>query len=635
MRGWVGLASFTLLLAACGPQSGPPAAGATPAPPAPTAAANSAPPATTAASQPQPTNAPTAPAAAQSQPTQAQPAATNVSSQPAPAQSQPTQALPAATNVSSQPAPAAPTASSQSATPSSGQTLSIASLANLSKTLHPYPDAASYTQSWIDTAILLWGGGDGQGGLLAFDWDKLEYRPAMATDMPKVSADGKTYTFTLRNDLKWSDGTPITVDDFQFAWDNASKKENDFVNLDQLEEIASYTTPDKNTIQITLNEQKAHDVALGTVSAIGPIPKHVWENKPWNDTAANPEILNPSVVLGPYSVQEFKIAERGAFAPVSTYPGGQPRIPMVEILPGQQPTVAYEELKSGRANYAPNIPPAQYQEAKSNPDLNVVEWTAANASYRALEFNTTRSFLSDQRVREALSRAVSRDDVLDVAEGGLATPQYSFIQPTNTKWSNPNVEKYDLDMDRAKQLLQDAGYQMQGGQLIGKDGQPVKLQVLFPTSSAPRAKIATYLQQQYKQLGIDVEVKGLDFNAYTDQVSQKKDFDISLATYGGGSLDPELGPRAQLITGGQQNVTGYSDPQVDELFKQGASELDDAKRKQIYDQIQQIVNSQIPSHYLYALKAFSPVSKKVQGVVAHKGDRLDYNDALLQWSVAQ
>ena len=508
-------------------------------------------------------------------------------------------------------------------------------MANLSKTLHPYPDAASYTQSWTDAAILLWGGGDGAGGLLAFDWDKLEYKPAMAAAMPKVSADGKTYTFTLRSDLKWSDGSPITVDDFQFAWDNASKTENDFVNLDQLAEITSFTTPDKSTIEVTLNEPKAHDVALGTVSTIGPIPKKVWENKSWTDAATNPEILTPSVVLGPYKVQEFKIAERGVFVPVASYPGGQPRIPQVEILPGQQPTVAYEALKSGRANYAPNIPPAQYEEAKSNPDLNVVEWTPANAVYRALEFNTARPFLSDKRVREALSRAVSRQDLLDVADGGLGTPQYSFIQPTNTKWANPSVEKYDLDLNAARQLLQDAGYQLQNGQLLGSDGQPIKIQVLFPTSSAPRAKIATYLQQQYKQLGIDVDVRGLDFNAFTDQVNQKKDFDISLAAYGGGSLDPELGPRAQLITGGQQNVTGFTDPQVDQLFKQGASELDDARRKQIYDQIQQIVNADLPSHYLYALKSFSPVSKKVQGVVAHKGDRLDYNDALLSWSVAQ
>src|SRR5262249_45053848 len=116
---------------------------------------------------------------------------------------------------------------------------------------------------------------------------------------------------------------------------------------------------------------------------------------------------------------------------------------------------------------------------------------------------------------------------------------------------------------------------------------------------------------------------------------QKRDFDISLAAYGGGSLDPELGPRAQLITGGQQNVTGYSNPRVDELFKQGATELDDAKRKQIYDQVQTLVNADLPQHYLYALKAFSPVSKKVTGVAASKGDRLDYGNALLSWSVAQ
>ena len=141
--------------------------------------------------------------------------------------------------------------------------------------------------------ILLWGGGDGSGGLLAFDWDKLEYGRPWPPPCPRVSPDGKTYTFTLRNDLKWSDGSPITVDDFQFAWDNASKKENDFVNLDQLEEIASYTHARQNTIEITLNEPKARDVALGTVNTIGPIPKKVWENKPWNDTSANPEILNP------------------------------------------------------------------------------------------------------------------------------------------------------------------------------------------------------------------------------------------------------------------------------------------------------------------------------------------------------
>ncbi|HET6317748.1 MAG TPA: ABC transporter substrate-binding protein [Chloroflexota bacterium] len=531
----------------------------------------------------------------------------------------------------------APAAAQATAPPTSasGAALIEASLANLSKTLHPYPDAASYTGSWIDVASLVWGGAEGSGGLLAFDWDSLTYRPAMARDMPRVSQDGKTFTFTLRDDLKWSDGSPVTVDDFQFAYDQASREENRYVQLDIVQDIASYRSVDKSTIEVTLRESKPRDVALGIANVIGPVPKRVWEGKSWTDTAANSEILTPSVVLGPFKIQEFKIAERGVFLPLDTYAGGKPRVSRVELLANQQPTVAYESLKSGRANWIHPLPAPQYADAKATADLDVKEWIAANAPYRTLEFNLTRPFLSDKRVREALSSAVNRADLVDLAEQGLAAPQYSFIPPTNLKWVNNNVEKYDYLVDRSRQLLADAGYQVSDGRLLGKDGQQVKLQVLFPTSSSPRAKIAAYLQQQYRELGIDVEVKGLDFNAYTDLVQNRREYDISLATYGGGSLDPDLGPKAQLIQNGQQNVTGYASARVDDLFKQASVELDEAKRKQLYDQLQVQVASDLPSHYLYALKAIDAFSRNVQGVAPKKGDRLDYNDALLGWSVAQ
>jgi peptide/nickel transport system substrate-binding protein len=427
----------------------------------------------------------------------------------------------------------------------------------------------------------------------------------------------------------------VTVDDFQFAYDQSSREDNRYVQLDLLQDVATFRTPDAHTIEVTLKEAKPRDVALGIVNIIGPVPKSRWTGRSWTDTAANPEILNPSVVLGPFRVQDFKLADRGVFTPVDTYFVGKPLVPSVEILANQQPTIAYESLKSGRANWVHALPPAQYQDAKANPDLNVLEWTAANAAYRTVEFNLSRPFLSDKRVRQALANAISRADLLDVAEQGLAVPQYSFVQPTNTRWVDTSVERYELDVGKARGLLKDAGYMLKNGQLVGKDGAAVKLQVLYPSSSTPRGKIAAYLQQQYKQLGIEVEVKSLDFNAYTDQVQNRHDFDISLAAYGGGSLDPDLGPRAQLITNGQQNVTGYANPQVDELFKQAANELDDAKRKQLYDRIQVLVSADIPSHYLYALKAIDAFSRRVEGITTHKGDRLDYNDALLSWSVTQ
>jgi peptide/nickel transport system substrate-binding protein len=533
-------------------------------------------------------------------------------------------ASPAAATV----APAAPTSTSA---PAGG--LIRAALGNLSKTLHPYPDSAAYTQAWMDAAALIWGGADGGGALLAFDWDALDYRPAMATAMPFISTDSKTFTFTLRDDLKWSDGSAVTVDDFQFAYDQASREDNRYVQLDLLLEIATFRTRDAHTIEIALKDPKPRDVALSIVNLVTPVPKHRWNGRSWTDTAANPEILNPTVTLGPFQVDEFRLAERAVFRPVDTYFVGKAAVPRIEMLASQQPTDAYELLKTGRANWVHPLLPAQYQEALANPDLQVQEWTAANAAYRTVEFNLTRPFLADKRVRQALAMALSRADLLDIAEQGLAVPQYGFVQPTNTRWVNNGVEKYDLDLSRARQLLLEAGYQPRNGQLVGQDGQAVKLQALYPSSSAPRGKVAAYLQQQYKQLGIEVEVKSLDFNTYTDLVQNRHDFDISLAAYGGGSLDPDLGPRAQLITNGQQNVTGYSNPRVDELFKQAASELEDAKRKQMYDQIQLLVNADVPSHYLYALKAIDAFSRKVHGVTPHKGDRLDYNDALLKWTI--
>src|SRR6202011_2021717 len=113
----------------------------------------------------------------------------------------------------------------------------------------------------------------GGGSLLEFDWDTLDYRPAMAAQMPTLFSDGKTFTLTLRKDLKWSDGSPVTVDDFQFAYDQASREDNRYVQLDILQDIASFRTPDPHTIEIALKAAKPRDVALGIVNIVGPVPK--------------------------------------------------------------------------------------------------------------------------------------------------------------------------------------------------------------------------------------------------------------------------------------------------------------------------------------------------------------------------
>src|SRR5215212_8514569 len=561
-------------------------------------------------------------AACSSQPAApAKPAETGPAPTTAPAAAKPaTDASPAAAAPAAAASPvaaASPAASTGAASkPAAGTvpggTFVIASLGPLPKTAHPYPTSADYSDGWTQIAGIMFG-----GGMLDQDANSLEYVPYAASEW-NISQDHKTVTFKLRPDLKWSDGKPITVDDYLFAYSEAIKEENDFVGLDDLERIESFTSPSAGTLVVTLKDTLAKDLAIGAANGIGPVPKHIWQGKSWTDPDQNPEILKPTVVCGPYILKEWNTAEGATFERNPNWFKGQPNFERIVVKPSQQPTVAYELLKSNQAQWAPNIPPSQYTEAKQNPNLTMYEWTSANSAFRLLDFNLARDPFKDKRVREALARALSRQDMIQVAELGLGQPQFSFINPANTKWNNPDVEKYDFDLAKAKQLLQDAGYK--GG----------KMQVLYPNSSAPRAKIATYMQQQYKQLGIDLEVKGLDANAFFEQ-TKKKDFDLAIGTWGGGSIDPDLGSKGIFISKGTQNYTGLNNKQVDDLFTQGSTELDDNKRKQIYADLQKLITDELPSFFLYSLTSFSPMSKKVVGVTPTKFESLDVNDALSRW----
>lgn len=557
-----------------------------------------------------------------------------------PAEQKPAAAAPAATApgtaaspVAAAPSPVAGAAAGAGAPkPAAGTvpggTFVIASIGPLPRTVHPYPNSADYSNGWVEVAKLIYG-----GGLLDQDANTLEYIPYSAKEW-SISPDGKTFTFKLRDDLKWSDGKPITVDDYLFAYQEAVKEENDFVGLEDMERIDSFTSPAPGTLVVALKELLAKDVAIGVATGVSPVPKHIWQGKSWTDGVANPEILKPTVVSGAYLLKELNTAEGATFERNPNWFKGQANFEKVVIKPGQQPTVAYELLKSGQAQWAPAIPPSQYTEAKQNPQLNMFEWSPANGLYRVLEFNLKNDLLKDKKFREALARAVSREDLIQVAENGLGQPQYSFLNPANTKWYNPNVEKYEFDLNKSKALLQEAGFKLSGSTLSGPSGQPVRLGVLYPVSSAPRGKIAAYLQQQWKQLGIEVEVKGLDANAYFEE-AKKKNFDVSLGSWGGGSIDPDLSSKGQILSTGQQNVTSFNNPQVDQLIKAAAVELDDAKRKQMYADLQKIVVDELPSMYLYSATSFSPMTKKVVGVQPTKFDSLDVNDGLTRWAYAQ
>jgi len=209
-----------------------------------------------------------------------------------------------------------------------GGPLKVAS-GGLPKVFHPYPEPQIYTTSQSDAWTLM------GAGLISLDNNTLDFtvdpRTDMATELPRISNDGKTFTFTLRDGLKWSDGRPITVDDFTFAFENASKEENNFIGLDDIERIASFRAPDAKTIEVTLDQKYARYLAYSFASQVGPVPKHIWEGKPWLDPGGNPELLKPTVVDGPYMPKEFS-AEQHVYVRNPNWWGKKPVFDEIDLF---------------------------------------------------------------------------------------------------------------------------------------------------------------------------------------------------------------------------------------------------------------------------------------------------------------
>lgn len=516
--------------------------------------------------------------------------------------------------------------------PRQGGVLRVATLGGLPRVLHPYQRSEHSTTPRRDAATLIW------ANLIDLDWNTLDYvadpRRSMGRELPRVSADGRTYTFTLREDLRWSDGMPITSADFLFAYENASNRDNGYVNFSNLDRFESFRALDQRTIEITLNRVLARTLAFAIFEEdVRPVPRHVWGDRAWYDPEANPEVLQPTVVSGAYLPKEIT-GEHHAYTRNPNWWGKKPNIDEIVFVNATPPT-ALELLRTRQVQWADSFPPDQFSQARELSHVNVYEWTGASGFFRVVQFNLQRPLLSDKRVREALVRAVNRADLVQY-EDDMAAPQFGMYIGGNTRWLNPNVERYEFDLSRSRRLLQEAGLRLDGSTLRGPDGQPVRVEIIWPTSSQPRGKMAAYLQQQWREIGIDATVTALEFNAFVEKYSRQRDFDIAMGSFSTTSFDPD-DPKNQLITGGSQNAMGYSNPRVDELFDRGASEQDEPRRKEIYDEIQRIVVADLSIYYMLSVKTFTAFDKKVAGVAPLKGGHIlrQNNHQFLDWYLAE
>lgn len=446
-----------------------------------------------------------------------------------------------------------------------------------------------------------------------------------------TSDDGKTYTFKLRKDMKWSDGVPITAQDFVWTYEQAKKPENNYPYVSILNSIGSYTATDDYTVSITLNDSNCTGILI--VGQITPLPKHVWENLPWADPEKNPEILNPSVVSGPWKLKEWKRDEYAIFVPNEMYFGGSPLLDSYTVRIVPDPSISFQMLKNGEVDYAP-VSAVNYAEATASENLSLYSWEPAQPTWYFIGFNFKQLIVQDVQFRHALSYAMPRQSIADSIFFGLAKPAYSTYSPSNWVF-NPQVPKYEYDIDTALQILDDAGYKLdQNNKRLDKDGNPIILRIYFPSNDKQREQIATIAQSEFGKLGIETEINGLESKALFEFLTSKPDDWDMWVGLSRDTSDPHFMYQAwSESTIPQVNTGAYINKRIEDLYAQGnIPSCDPDRRKGIYQEIQQIISEDSPYIFLVYNTAYAFVNNRV---VVNQPSILGINYQLNEWYIAK
>ncbi|HEY7061411.1 MAG TPA: ABC transporter substrate-binding protein [Chloroflexota bacterium] len=486
----------------------------------------------------------------------------------------------------------------------SGGGIIVAATAD-AESMHPYKTT--------DTASGQYEGLVYSGSLTERDPEHVDqFKPSMAESWT-VGDDKVTYTFKLRPDLVWSDGQPLTADDFKWTFDQATKPENAWPYITTVQDIESYEAPDAHTIQVRLKEPLA--IGLEMADAITPLPRHIWETLDWNNPGTNPQIMAPTVGSGPFLLKEWKKDDHATFVPNERYYKGKPKLASYTIQVVPDPRIAYQKLRAGEVDES-TFAPDDYADAKRLDNVTVYEWWPATGNWTYLGFNLRQPILQDKQVRQALAYAIDRKTIIDRVMYGLAEETYSAYGP-NCWCYNPDVPHRDYDPEKTKAMLDQAGWRPGPDGIRVKDGQRLHLRLVYgPQSSKIRTALATITQDSFKQVGVEVEISGLEWVAYLQALKTPPytGWDMNV-----GSWQATIDPHWMFEIWNEDdipdlNAGAYVNKQVEKLFDDGKREFDQAKRKQIYGQIQSILTEDQPYIFLYVDKAYTGLNNRIGGI---------------------
>ncbi len=419
-------------------------------------------------------------------------------------------------------------------------------------------------------------------------------------DSLEPSADNLTYTLKLKSGLTWHDGEKLTADDVVFTVDKIlDEKQNSMLRGNFIigGKPIKAVKVDDTTVEFKLPQvSPAFEATLVQVS---PIPKHVFENEA--NIEKSPK-NNAPVGSGPFKFKEYKTGEYVTLERFDNYFGGKPHLDSITYRISKDANASNLALQNGEINIK-YVDPQDAATIEATGNFEMKNYSEGRLSYLLFNQNSDTGLMAKKEVREALSYALNREELIQVAytSPDYADPAKSFVTPDGLYHDN-NVTTYDNDVNKAKELLQSSG------------AAGMKLRFMVSGGNKAQEAISLYVQQKLKEIGVNVEIQTMDASAYSAKFTDPTTADYEM-TVGGYIMGFDPDAYSILYTSGNDsNYAHYSDKEVDELFAQGAGEADDTKRGEIYKKLQEKIASDAVIYPIAYTKTIVAVDKKFGGL---------------------
>jgi len=417
-----------------------------------------------------------------------------------------------------------------------------------------------------------------------------------------ISKDGRTITYHLRRGVTWHDGAPFTSKDVKFTWQAIMNKNNNALTQRGYDQVASVDVPDDYTVVFHMKTlfPPAVDTIFGeSDTPYRILPEHLLAKYPnLNQIPFN----SAPIGTGPYRFARWLRGDRIVLTANPTYFRGAPHIKTLTLLniPDDSTTVA--QLRTREVDLALELTITGYNAVAQ--DTGVVRQPADSPQYNAVLFNTQRAPLDDVRVRRALVLGMDRKAIVREDTYGTATLAAADLGPFY--WAfDPSLAPVPYDLAQAKALLDAAGWTPGPDGVRVKNGSRLSLQIVYGQGSALTRNITQQLQERYKALGVDLQIKSYDFAvlyaaAQNGGILNTGKFDLAMyAWISGGDPDDASQWTCAAIPPNGNNVSRYCSPQMDALQRQALSTFDRAARKAVYAKIQRLLLADAPAAFLY------------------------------------